>query len=60
MRAASTPPAASLRMASGHAGFVGFNGRVTMKKFVAAALAAGIGLAISATTASAQATLGKV
>ena len=31
-----------------------------MKKFVAAALAAGIGLAISATAASAQATLAQV
>lgn len=48
------------RMAFGASRERGFNGRVPMKKFVAAALAAGIGMAVSATGASAQATLAQV
>src|SRR5690349_21065886 len=53
-RAAKMPPAARPGWLSGISRKRGFNGRVSMKKFVAAALAAGLGLAISATTASAQ------
>lgn len=54
------PPAAGPEISSGISRITGSNGRVPMKKFVAAALAAGIGMALSATGASAQATLAQV